>query len=777
MIIPGSRNIHLHALACTAGTLAAQRLPAVSDWWWALSIIPIIWLLRRRSWSCLIVVFLAAMGWAALRAYLILEQVLPETLESQDVVVTGTVRSLPQYTERYLKFDLDVETFTHRGRPYPSPGRIRLRDYRTDVKVRAGDRWRLRVRLKRPHGFQNPGGFDYEAWLLRHRIRAVGYVRDDVLNQFLGRSRVSLHRFRQAVRDRIYAATSGLPHRGLYVALTVGDRGGITDHDRETFWRTGTSHLIAISGLHIGLVAGLVYWFGAWLWRFCGTAAMYLPAPKFGAGAGLLAAVGYAALAGFSIPTQRAVIMLVIVLGGVIAGRNGNIWRMFSLAVLAVVLWDPFATMDPSFWLSFGALFVILYLVVGRKCLRPHWRRWMDTQIAVSVGMAPLVISIFQGVSVVSPIANLLTIPVFTFFVVPATLISSCLSILDAGAIGAFGFAAIEYLLNWFWPILDALAQIEFAIFWRPAASMFNIAGAAIGIAWLLSPRGLPARWLGGVWLLPVLLVSPPAPKTGEIKMTILDVGQGLSVVVQTATQTMVYDTGARFNERFDIGKAVLVPFLRNQGIDTVNTLVISHGDNDHIGGLRSLLRERSVERRLSSVPDRVPLAQGCIPERGWTQDEVRFRVLSPIVDRPPAHNDSSCVIQVISRYGSVLLTGDIGASRESMLLESYGSSLRSDILLVPHQGSKTSSTDAFLSAVRPRTAVVSAGYRNSYGHPDSAVMKRYRRIGVPVYNTAETGAITIELGIEGVFINLYRSDHARYWFTKKPPKSVTLFH
>ncbi len=777
MFIARSRNIHLHALACTAGTLVAQRLPTLSDFWWVLSIISIAWLFRRRSWSCLLIVFVAAMGWAAFRAYLILDQGLPETLESQDVIVTGTVHSLPQYTERYLKFDLDVEKLTHRGRPYPSPGRIRLRDYRTDAKVRAGDRWRFRVRLKRPHGFQNPGGFDYEAWLLRHRIRAVGYVRDDVVNQFLGRSWLSLHGFRQTLRDQIRVATSELPRSGLFTALTVGDRGGISEHDRETFWRTGTSHLIAISGLHVGLVAGLVYWLGGWLWRVCGNAVLYLPAPKFGAGAGLLAAVGYAALAGFSIPTQRAVIMLMIVLGGIIASRNGNIWRLFSLAVLAVLLWDPLAAMDPSFWLSFGALFVILYLVGGRKSMRSRWRRWMDTQIAVSVGIAPLVISIFQGVSVVSPIANLITIPVFTFFVVPATLISSCLLILGAGTTGAFGFAAIEYLLDWFWPILSGLAQIEFAIFWRPTASMFSLACGAIGIAWLLSPRGMPAKWLGCVWVLPVLLISPPAPKPGEIKMTVLDVGQGLSVVVQTATKTLVYDTGARFSDRFDIGKAVLVPFLRDQGIDTVNTLVISHGDNDHIGGLHSLLRQRSVERRLSSVPDRVPHAQGCMPGRGWTQDEVQFKVLSPFVDRPLAHNDSSCVIQVISRYGSVLLTGDIEAARESILLESHGSSLRSDILLVPHQGSKTSSTDAFLAAVRPQVAVVSAGYRNSYGHPDAAVMNRYRRTGVPVYNTADTGAITIEVGAQGSSINLYRSDHARYWFTKNPQKSVTLFH
>jgi competence protein ComEC len=777
MVIAGSKNIHLHALACTAGTLAVHRLPALADCWWALSIIPIAWLFRRRSWSCLLIVFVVAMGWTACRAYLILDQGLPATLESQDVMVTGTVHSLPQPTERYLKFDLDVEHLTHRGRLYPSPGRIRLRDYRTDVEVRAGDRWRFRARLKRPHGFQNPGGFDYEAWLLRHRIRAVGYVRDDVVNQFLGRSWLSLHGFRQTVRDQIRAATIDLPHRGLFVALTVGDRGGIADHDRETFWRTGTSHLIAISGLHVGLVAGLVYWLGAWLWRLCGSAVLYLPASKFGAGAGLLAAVGYAALAGFSIPTQRALIMLMIVLGGIIASRNGNIWRLFSFAVLAVLLWDPLAAMDPSFWLSFGALFVILYLVVGRKSLCSRWRRWMDTQIAVSVGIAPLVIAIFQGVSVVSPIANLLTIPIFTFLVVPATLISSCLLILGEGTLGAFGFAAIDYLLDWFWPILNGIAQIDFAIVWRPAASIFSLACGAIGIAWLLSPRGMPAKWLGGVWVLPMLLVFPPVPKTGELKVTVLDVGQGLSVVVQTATKTMVYDTGARFSDRFDIGKAVLVPFLRDQGIDTVNTLVISHGDNDHIGGLHSLLRQRKVEQRLSSVPDRVPRARGCIPERGWTQDQVQFKILSPLVDRPRAHNDSSCVIHVISRYGSVLLTGDIGAAREHVLLESYGSSLRSDILLVPHQGSKTSSTHAFLDAIRPKVAVVSAGYRNPYGHPDYAVMNRYRRIGVPVYNTAETGAVTIEFGAQGASINLYRSDHDRYWFTNNSPKSVTLFH
>ncbi len=776
MHITGSGNVYLHALACTAGMVAAQRLPALADCWWALSFVFIAWLFRRRRWSWSILVFATAMGWAALRAHLILSQELPATLESQDVVVTGTVCSLPQHTERYLKFDLDVEKLTHQGRAHSSPGRIRLRDYRTDVHVRAGDRWRLRVRLKRPHGFHNPGGFDYEAWLLRHRIRAVGYVRDDAANQFLGRSWLSLHGFRQTVRDRLHTAVPATTRRGLFTALAVGDRGGISDQDRETFWRTGTSHLIAISGLHVGLVSGLVYWFGGRLWRCFGNAMLYLPAPKFAAGVGLLAAIVYAALAGFSIPTQRAVILLVIVLGGIIAGRDGNIWRLYSLAVLAVLLWDPLAAMDPSFWLSFGALFVILFLSVGRAGQYSRWRRWVNTQVAVSVGIAPLVIAIFQGVSVVSPVANLLSIPVFAFVVVPATLISACLLMLGSEQLGAYGFVVIDYLLDWFWPILEGLAHIDFAIFWRPTASMYSLACGAIGIAWVLLPRGIPARWLGGVWVLPVLLVSPPAPKAGAVKMTVLDVGQGLSVVVQTATQTMVYDTGARFSDRFDIGKAVLVPFLRDQGIDVVNTLVVSHGDNDHIGGLHSLLRQRAVERRLSSVPDQVPRALGCVPGRGWTQDQVQFKVLSPFVDRPPAHNDSSCVIQIVSRYGTVLLTGDIEAPSEGELLESYGASLKSDILLVPHQGSKSSSTHAFLAAVRPRAAVVSAGYRNPYGHPDDTVINRYRRIGVPVYNTAETGAITIELGAHGTSINLYRYDHARYWFTKNTPKSVTLF-
>ncbi len=771
------RHIHLHALACVVATLVVSRLPALSDSWWVLLFIPVAWLVRRSRWSSLLIVFLAAMGWAVLRAYLILDQELPEFLESQDVFLTGTVHSLPQHSQRYLKFDLDVEEMTHQDRVFPSPGRVRLRDYRAGARVRAGERWRFRARLKRPHGFQNPGGFDYEAWLLRHRIRAVGYIRDDEANQFLGGSGLSLHRFRQSLRDRIEMATAGLPHRGLFVALTVGDRNGISDEQRATFRRTGTGHLIAISGLHVGLVAALVYWLAALLWRISGYAALCYPAPKVGAAAGLLAAVGYAALAGFSIPTQRAMIMLAVVLGGVLAGRSSSSWRLFSVAVIAVLIWDPLATMDASFWLSFGALFVILYLVAGRGATQPRWRRLMNTQIGVSVGISPLAISIFQGVSLVSPVANLLVIPLFALFVVPATLISSFLLMLGAHSAGVLGFTAVSLLLDGIWPVLDSLANLESAMLWRPALSVILLAFAVVGIGMLLAPRGIPARWLGMVWVLPVLLVSPPPPKPGELRMTLLDVGQGLSIVVQTETRTVVYDTGARFGARFDIGSAVLVPFLRDQGIDVVNTLIVSHGDNDHIGGLRSLLAGSAVERRLSSVPHRVPRAESCVPGRSWIQDQVQFRILSPLVARPPAHNNSSCVIQIISRYGTVLLTGDIEAARERILLEAYGLALRSDILLVPHQGSKTSSTSAFLAAVRPKVAVVSAGHRNPYGHPDVAIMNRYRERGVPVYNTADTGAISIQLGEQGTLMNFHRSSHPRFWFTKNPPKSVTLFH
>ncbi len=767
----GSQNHYTVVLFFAAGVFAVQQfaeLPAPGRVWPAVLLAAWAW---RRQWLRPAAIALLGVLWAMLRAQLILSHGLPPALEGRDIVVLGKVCSLPQSNERYTRFDLDVETLTHRGRPVASPGRIRLRVYNRLISVHAGQIWRLTVRLKRPHGFQNPGGFDYEAWLFRQRIRAVGYVRDHPGNERIQQAGFSLHAVRQSLRERINAALPQSSYRGLIVALAVGDRSGIDARSRETLQRTGTSHLIAISGLHVGLVAGLGYGLGMLLYRLSSGLQLYWPAPKFGTLLGLLSGLGYAALAGFSIPTQRAFIMLLVCAGALWSGRSVASWRVFCLALLLVLIWDPLAALDPSFWMSFGAVAVIIYLVNGRSTGRPRWRRWARIQLALSLGLMPIVAAVFQFVSVVSPIANFVAVPVFAFIVVPAALLGCLPALVNEPQLAGWFLHLADAVLSWIWPVLERLGQADVAVFPLTPASLFALLCALVGVLWLLAPAGTPARWMGALWLLPLMLGRSVDLTPGEFRLTVLDVGQGLSVVVRTARHTMVYDTGARFGPNFDIGAAVLVPFLRAQHARTIDTLVVSHGDNDHIGGLDSLLRLHPVQRRLSSVPDRVPASESCVPRRSWLWDGVHFEILSPWNTPTVDHNDSSCVIRVVGRHGTSLLTGDIERATEAKLVEAYGDRLKSDVLVVPHQGSKTSSTRGFLNTVQPQIAVVSAGYRNPYGHPHPEVVDRYRRMGTAVYDTPGSGAVSIRVGEGGIDVDTYRATYARYWFTRVGPQ------
>ncbi len=557
----------------------------------------VLWLSRFR----LPAVFLFGVVWALSVASFRWHDALSPELERRDILVEGVVLNVPDGLEEGLRFSFHPEAvLAPAGAGLPR--HIRLSWFQNALPVKAGERWRLRVRLKRPHGFFNPGGMDYELWLFAQGIRAVGYVREDAENRRLAAaSPFSPPAWRQSVFDRLTKTLAGREMAGIVVALTMGAENAISQEQWEVFRRTGTAHLVAISGSHISLVAGLVYWFAH---RACAWLGVMRRSPQAVAAImALVAAWLYSALADFVIPTQRALIMIFVVMAGIISQRNARPLPTLSLALLAVALYDPLAVLSVGFWLSYGAVALILLALSGR--LRPvgWWGELCKINWAIFLGLAPLSLIFFQQVSLVSPLANFMAVPTIGLILTPLCLLSALLIGVHPPT-GEFVLRLAETLLQWVWVALQWLSDLPWAQWNHPAPPVWTLPFALAGAVLLLAPKGIPARWLGAILLIPGLTVRPQAPAEGRFRLTLLDVGQGLASTVQTQSHTLVFDTGARFGKTFDTGAAVVEPFLRQQGVEVIDNLVVSHGDNDHIGGAASLLKHFAVGQILTSVPD-----------------------------------------------------------------------------------------------------------------------------------------------------------------------------
>ncbi len=715
----------------------------------------------RRGGFVPLLIFALGASWAGVRAGVVLADALAPGLEGRDLILVGRADTIPRPANYGNRFDFIIERASMRGRPVRVPHRIRLRAD-AHIPIGVGELWRFTVRLKRPHGYENPGGFDYEAYLFEHRIRALGYVRSAVR---LGRSSplYVIARTRALLGARIAALTGSSANAGIFIALVTGERGGIRPRQWDLFRATGTSHLMAISGLHVGMVSGMVFLLVSWLWRRTGLRTTLWPAPRVAAAAAWLGALAYAALAGWSLPTQRALVMLSMVLGGIVAARRYRPGAVLGAALLAVLVWDPLSVLAPGFWLSFAAVAAIYLLVYGHGRTSLPGVSLVRMQWAIGLVLAPLSLMWFEQLSLSAPLANLLAIPLFALAVVPGTLLSVLVDRIGLAGLASHMLAAISWCLDRLWEVLGVLAHVPLWTGGDPGVGA--TAAALIGAAVLLAPRSLPGRWAGSLCLLPILFVPSPGPALQEMDCTLLDVGQGLAAVVRTRHHVLVFDTGPRFGADFDTGKAVVVPFLRATGVDRVDRLIVSHGDNDHIGGAASLRRLLPVGKVLSGVPRRLPGATACHAGQVWWWDGVRFRMLSPTAARPMSHNNHSCVLQVDSRYGSLLLPADIEARRERELVDRVGRGLRAQVLIAPHHGSNTSSTPAFLDAVHPQWVLFPAGYRNRYHHPHPAVLARLHARGVRLVGSADSGAITVRFRPSGLFLSRYRVDFARYWF------------
>ena len=731
--------------------------------------------------SLVVKVACVALGfaWAGWCAQQRLGEALPPDWEGRDIALVGVVAGLPHTYERGVRFDLDVERVLTPAAVVPrrivlswwgSPaGDERAATFPT---LEPGERWQLTARLKRPRATANPHAFDYEAWLFERNIRATGYVRPRAPRERLAAMVHApgywIERARSGFRARIHAALPEAPYAGVIAALAVGDQRAIPPEQWQTFTRTGVNHLMSISGLHVTMVSGLVFALVYGLWRRAPRLTLSLPAPKAAAAAALLAALLYALLAGFAVPAQRTVYMLAVVACALWLGVIESASVVLCLALAAVVVIDPWAVLAPGFWLSFGAVAVILYVTTGRV-VRMHWLKgWVKVQAAVSLALIPPLLALFQQVSIVSPLANAVAIPVVSLAVAPLALAGIALPFDGVLQCAHAVMAGCMQVLEW-------MSRLPDAVWEQHAPPAWAVIVAVPSLALLLAPRGVPARWLGVVGLVPLVATAPAALKRGHIEVVVLDVGQGVAAVVRTANHALLYDAGPRFGPGSDGGSRVIVPFLRATGVTRLDGMIVSHDDDDHWGGASSVLQALPVETLLTSLPDLDPLVVQAGPglrcEAGqrWEWDDVRFEILHPAAasyGNPGIRdNDRSCVLKVEAPGAQMLLPGDIERRSEDELSRGAPHRLRADVLLAPHQGSRTSSSPDFIRAVAPRIVVFPVGYRNRFGHPHREVLARYEEADARIYRTDRDGAIIFSVSPEGgISVKPYRSVHRRYW-------------
>lgn len=744
--------------------------------------------------------------WAATFAQFRLSDELPKNWQQKSITLIGVISSLPEQTEHGERFEFDVEqvltkaddskskslnvpkhislSFYPKGfnakTPLNPPNSANSANYSKPIsQFHAGQRWQFSVKLKRPHGTYNPHGFDFEAWALAQNIRATGTISNKSgnkkLQNFVFKPAYIVEYCREKIGNRISHSLAGKPYAGVIRALVVGDDSQISTDNWTVYLRTGTNHLMSISGLHITMLAGLTFAFTAFIWRRIPRLVLLMPTRKAATISGLVIAILYACLAGLSVPTQRTLFMLMTFALALIIGRNIAISRALAIALMVVVLIDPWAVIAPGFWLSFCAVAFIAYVTVGRL-QAPHWLATaIHTQWAITLGLLPILIVLFGQTSIVSPLANAFAIPIISLIVVPFSILGSFLPT-------DFVLQGAHSVLEWCMLALNWLANLPLAVWQQAAPPKWALYVAIIGVLWLLLPCGFPQRWLGFILLMPLFFVPIKKLDAGAMQVSVLDVGQGLSVVVKTKNHVLLYDAGSRYTSQSDAGSRVVVPYLRGEGVNKLDGFIVSHNDTDHSGGAASVLAQMPVNWLATSfdVPDdwyaekntQPKKTINCFAGQTWQWDKVKFEVLNPSLESYAnaeiSDNNRSCVLKISSQFGSILLTGDIEKSAEAALLqanEEDANKLASDVLIAPHHGSKTSSTSDFVQAVNAKQVIFTVGYLNRFKHPKPMIETRYINSGATRFRSDYHGALIINFTQnQAPNIASWRLERPKYW-------------
>lgn len=803
----------------SGGVHTLARLPA-PPWLWAGAVLSVLagaavlrmkerYPLPRRA--CLAVAgLLAGIANTGLQAQARLADALAERHHDHVTRLTVQVVGLPQDDEGQRRFVAQVDA----DRPEGIPARIRVswraRPGEVDrlPDVVPGQRWRMALVLRRPYGPANPHAWDAELRDFAEGVRAVGTVRGKpvlVDEQPWASAGVVIERLRHRIRDGMRQALAGQRYAPVLIALAIGDQAGVARADWQIFNRAGLTHLIGISGMHITMLAAYSSLLGAWLWRrarWRGTGlGEHLPAQLAGSLLALGVALGYCLLAGWGIPARRTFFMLAVV---ALAGWSRlplGPARILVLAGGGVVALDPWALLSPGFWLSYGAV-AILMRVAERQSrppdgirgrLRGIVREFVRVQGAITLALTPLLAFLILQVSLASPLANAIAVPLIGSVVTPLAMLCGAFAAMPgaqplawlAGWLGHALFDASMVPVTW-------IAQASWAAVDVAAAPWPLMVLALAGCVWAMQVRGWPLRHLGWVFALPLLCWRPERPPPGEWRMAALDVGQGSAIVIETATQVLVYDTGPRRYDGTDAGERVVVPYLHARGIRALDTLVVSHADLDHAGGLGSLLKAMPVGTSYASfdiaahlrregalrqeqpedAPSMPDSMQGCETGMQWQADGVTFRFLHP----PPGRvrkgardgddNARSCVLLVQGRLHSALLPGDAGTAQEAAYARDVPAV---DVVAAPHHGSATSSGAALVTAAAGAHVIVQAGYLNRFRHPSEAVTARWRAAGSPLWRTDLQGAVVVRSGAEGLQVQAHREIARRYWHAVLP--------
>lgn len=846
------------------GVIVMQRQASLPGWgaWVALALcvmLLVVWAVwatreresaqRRRSLrraSAWLAIWLASacigLGYAAWRAELRLAQTLPVAWQKRDIEVTGHIVRMLSQDAGAASFLFSVKSWGAVETPAQKlPDLLQLSWVARDTPLPSlvpGARWRLNVRLKRPHAEGNFGLRDGEATLLSRGVRATGYVSDEqharrLLPDAQGLG-VRIERSRASVRARVERVLAHAPHRGIVIALATGAQDAVSDDDWRLLRNTGTSHLVAISGLHLAFVAGLAGWAAGALWRRARwrgvEAPLIVPAQQVAVTGAALAAAAYAALAGFNVPVQRALWMLAVAAVALWRSREVSRSHVLAWALGLVLLRDPWAVTAPGFWLSFGAVGAILFAASGvprvrhddESALSPdeldpmrdhevppprvgRWRaiwlrvaavvaifdssRWRQAtrriagrmadsarvQWAVTLALAPLTAYWFLQIPLIGPLANAAAIPWVSLFVTPMVLAGAVLP----APLDGFVWQVAHAMLGW---LLDALGMLEgwpWALLRLPQPGVWALACAAVGVAWMLAPRGWPLRWLAAFTWLPLLLPSPHGPPPGAFRLTALDIGQGTSVLVETSGHALLFDAGPG-PESTHAGERIVAPYLQTHGVKRLDTLMISHDDSDHSGGAPAVLDAVPVSEFVAGILPAHPLwasarklgAQTvqCAAGQRWQWDGVAFEVLwpdpGPLVGKPNMH---CCVLRVSTAQGdagavSALIAADIEAGTERTLVARDAAGLHSQVLVVPHHGSRTSSTEPFLDSVWPLVAIFQVGYLNRFHHPHPAVYARYVSRHIVLARSDADGAVRIDAAPGALAVERFRDTQRRYW-------------
>lgn len=786
-------------LGLAAGLMLLTVLPALPPLWLCISAAAVLLVLALR-WRRLLPLAALALGlcWSVWQAGQALAARVPHEWEGQNLWVKGRVVDLPVSSmPAGVRFRFQPTCVRSKTMPacQAADGLWQLSS-REALPVRPGEVWSLAVRVKRPHGSVSPGSFDSEGWLLEEGVSASGYV---VQGHREAAGSWSMDEFRLRVRERFQDEFSRTrvvavpahasadddepaapavhiehvvePEAGVQLALLTGDRALVPQDSWALYSRTGITHLMAISGPHITL-AGLVVAF--FLRRLLGRfprIALRFPIPELCLLAGFLVSIAYSFLAGLGIPTERTLLMLAVGVWAVWRRRELPAFAVLLRALVLVLLAQPLAVQAAGFWLSFGAV-ALLMLLAWSIPGEAVWREFGRTQMIVTLGLLPLTVAIFARVSLVAPLTNLVAIPLVTFVVVPLGMLGLLADSVWHAAGVFFWHLGIWTLQGLDWGLAQMAAWSWAAVSWSlPPLAMLSL---VLAITCLLLPRGLPGRWLALFFLLPVIWARQPMPE-GSWRFALLDVGQGLSVVVQTRNHILIYDTGPAFGPGADAGGRVVLPYLHWAGARQVDTLVLSHDDLDHTGGARSVIEGIPVTRELGAWPASVSSLstphEPCAAGQDWTWDGVHFEVLFPWPGLElKGDNNQSCVLRVEGAGHTLLLPGDLEKPGEMQLVEQDAGYLHADVLVLGHHGSATSSSPAFLTEVSPQVALVSAGYRNRFHHPSAKVIDRVESMHLPWLSTVDSGALIYDFrsGQPGLPVPLaWRRAAGHYWLTQ----------